>query len=145
MKIFNKRARFDYRLEKGIFEAGISLTGGEAKSIRTGHADLSQSLARILKGEAYLINANIPIAKAPNYNATRTRKLLLHKDEIVSISTKMKQQKLTLVPTKVYTKGRLIKVGLALGKPKRKFEKRQAIKRKDIEREIAQQLKNKNF
>ena len=144
MRILNKRAKFEYILDEGRFEAGIVLSGGEAKSVRTGHADLSQSLGRTLKGEVYLINANIPVLGAQNYDAARTRKLLLHKQEIISISTKMKQRKLTLVPIKMYTKVRLIKVELALGKPKRKFEKRQAIKKKDIEREIAQSLREQS-
>jgi len=144
MRISNKRANFEYQLQGDRFEVGIALTGGEAKAVRTGHADLSRALARVLNGEAYLINANIPVSGAKNYNATRTRKLLLHKEEIVSISTAVKQQKLTLVPTRLYTKGHLIKLDLALGKPKRKFEKKEAIKRKDIEREIARELKIKN-
>lgn len=142
MAIINKRARYEYSLTEEKVEAGISLSGGEAKAIREGHADLSQSVARIMEGEVYLINANIPVVGAKNYLSTRSRKLLLHKEEIVSISTKAKQQKLTLVPTKMYTKGRLVKLELALGKPKRKFEKRQQIKKKDIEKELAQELKN---
>jgi len=141
MKILNKKARFDYKLEKDRLEAGLVLSGGEAKAVRTGHADLSQSVARILNGEAWLINANIPIQGAKNYTSTRSRKLLLHRLEIVSILTKMKQRKLTLVPLSLYNKARLIKLKLALGKPKRKFEKRQAIKAKDIEREIAKELR----
>lgn len=141
MAIINKRARYEYSLTEDRFEAGISLSGGEAKAIREGHVDLSQSVARVMGTEAYLINANIPVAGAQNYVSTRTRKLLLHKKEIVSISTKAKQGKLTLVPTKLYTKGRLVKLELALGKPKRKFEKRQQIKKKDIERELAAELK----
>ena len=142
MAIINKRARYEFSLTEEKVEAGISLSGGEAKAIREGHADLSQSVARIMEGEVYLINANIPVVGAKNYLSTRSRKLLLHKEEIVSISTKAKQQKLTLVPTKMYTKGRLVKLELALGKPKRKFEKRQQMKKKDIEKELAQELKN---
>src|SRR3989304_1208626 len=121
MHIFNKRARFSYKLEPERVEAGLSLSGGEAKAVRTGHADLSQSTARILNGELYLINANIPVVGAKNYTATRSRKLLLHKEEIYSLATKSKQRKLTLVPIKLYTKGRLIKLELALGKPKAKY------------------------
>lgn len=141
MKVFNKRAKFDYKLEEDKLEAGLSLSGGEAKAVRTGHADLTQSIARILNGEAWLINANIPITGAKNYTSTRSRKLLLHRTEILSIATKMKQRKLILVPLSLYTKGRLIKLKLALGKPKRKFEKRQAIKAKDIKRELAREFK----
>lgn len=141
MKIPNRRARFDYILEPDRYEAGVSLTGGEAKAIRTGHADISQSVARIVDGQAYLINANVPVSGATKYDSKRTRKLLLHRDEIVSIGVKMKQRKLTLVPLKVYTKGRFVKFELALGRAKRKFEKKEAIKKKDIEREVERELK----
>lgn len=143
MVIFNKRARFEYQLEEEKVEAGISLTGGEAKAVRTGHADLSQSVSRIINGEVWLINANIPIAGAKDYDSTRSRKLLLHGGEILSLATKMKQRNLTLVPTKMYNKGHLIKIELALGKSKRKFEKKEAIKEKDIELELARQIKNR--
>lgn len=144
MKIVNKKARFNYNLlEK--FEAGISLIGAEAKVLRKGRADISQSFAKIIDGEVYLINASIPIPDKKDYRPTRARKLLLHKDEVVSIESKIKAKKLTLVPTMVYTKGRLIKVEIALAKSKRKFEKKEAIKRHDIEREVAQELKNRKI
>ena len=141
MKIANKRANYEYKLEGDRVEAGISLSGGEAKAIRTGHADINQSVARIVNDEAFLINANIPVIGAQNYSSTRSRKLLLHKKEILSLTTKMKQFKLTLVPINLYNKGRLIKITLALAKPKRKFEKKEAIKRKDIERELEKEFK----
>jgi len=143
MKIPNKRARYEYSLEPDRFEAGLVLSGGEAKAIRTGHADLSRSVARILNGEGWLINANIPFEGARKYNPTRSRKLLLHKQEITSILTKMKQRRLTLVPVSLYTTGRLVKLALALGKPKRQFEKKEAIKRKDIQRDIERELRLK--
>jgi len=140
MEIYNKRAKFDYQLfEK--FEAGISLLGGEAKSLRAKRVDLSRSYAKILGNEAVLINANIPIEGKKDYDSTRTRKLLLHKQEIISILSKIKAQKLTLVPVKLYNKGRIFKVEIALAKSKRKFKKKEEIKRRDIEREVAQQLK----
>lgn len=143
MSILNRRAKFEYALEPERFEAGVSLSGGEAKAIRGGHADISQSVARVVNGEIYWINANIPVQGAVKYDVKRTRKLLLHRDEIVGLATKMKQRKLTLVPIKVYTKGRLVKLELALGKPKRKFEKRETIKRKDIKRELAREFRVK--
>jgi SsrA-binding protein len=143
MKIFNKKARFEYFLEPERIEAGLSLSGGEAKAIRTGHLDLSQAVARVLNGEIFLINANIPILGAKKYVSTRMRKLLLHKKEILSLGTKMKQRKLTLVPISMYTKGHLVKLQLALGKPKAKYEKKEAIKKKDIERELEQEFKNR--
>ncbi len=140
MRIYNKKANFNYNLFNK-FEAGISLIGGEVKALRKGNVDLSQSFAKIINGEVYLINASIPIDGKKNYKPTRGRKLLLHKDQIISIQSKIKAKKLTLVPTKVYTKGRLVKVQIALAKSKRKFEKRRVLKKKDIEREIERQLK----
>ena len=89
----------------------------------------------------YLVNASIPIEGKKDYDPRRSRKLLLHKNQIVSITTKTKAKRLTLVPTKVYTKGRLVKAEIALAKSKKKFEKKQILKKKDIEREIEQQLK----
>lgn len=140
MRVINKQAKFNYKLFDK-YEAGISLLGAEVKVVRKGNVDLSRSFAKIIGGEAYLINANIPVAGKKNYDSARTRKLLLHKDEIVSIKTKIKAKKLTLVPTMLYTKGRLVKAEIALAKTKRKFEKKEAIKKKDIEREIEQELK----
>ena len=78
-----------------------------------------------------------------NYDPTQSRKLLLHRTELTSLITKMKQKKLTLIPTKVYTKGRLVKLEIALAKTKRKFEKKESIKRKDLEREIERELRQK--
>jgi len=141
MRIYNKRARFEYELTGEKVEAGISLRGAEAKAIRERHADLSQSHVRILNGEAFLINANIPVTGLQNYDSTRIRKLLLHKKQILSLLTKSKQQKLQIVPLNIYNKARLIKVGLELGKPKRKFEKKEAIKRRDIDRDIEKEFK----
>ncbi len=88
----------------------------------------------------FLINANIPVVGV-KYEPTRTRKLLLHKREIVSIETKAKQRKLTLVPVALYNHGRLFKLEIALGKSNRKFEKREKVKKKDIERELEREFK----
>ncbi len=140
MRIFNRKARFNYKLFDR-YETGISLIGGEVKAIKDGRADISQAYAKIIDNEAYLINANITVANAKEHKPTRTRKLLLHKKEIASIQAKLKAKKLTLVPVKMYTKRSLIKLELALAKPKRKFEKKEAIKKKDIEREIQRELK----
>jgi SsrA-binding protein len=140
MRIFNRKAKFNYKLLE-TFEAGISLNGGEVKAIRRGNVNLSQSYAKVIGDEIYLINANIPVEGKKDYDPTRARKLLLHKDEIISINAKIKAKKLTLVPTKVYTNRKLVKVEIALAKSKRKFEKRQAIKKKDIEREIEREVR----
>jgi SsrA-binding protein len=141
MRIFNKRARFEYELTGEKVEAGLSLRGAEARAIREGHADLSQAHIRILNGEAFLINANVPVTGLQNYDSTRIRKLLLHKKQIVSLLTKSKQQKLQIVPLSLYNKKRLIKVGLELGKAKRQFEKKEAIKRRDIDRDIEKEFR----
>jgi SsrA-binding protein len=139
MRIINKKAKFNYKLfEK--YEAGISLTGIEVKTLLNGQADISNAYVKMIKGEVYLVNANIPINDSKK-NPTRTRKLLLHKKEITSIWSKIRQKQLTLVPTKIYNKGRKIKLEFALAKGKRKFEKRQNIKKKEIEREIERNLK----
>jgi SsrA-binding protein len=136
MKIINKKARFNYNLfEK--YEAGISLNGKEVKAFRKGSVDLGQSYGKIIDDEAYLINANFSV----DTDQTRTRKLLFHKKEIVSILTKIKAKKLTFVPTKMYTKGPKIKVELALAKAKKKFEKKELLKRRDIERDAEKELR----
>jgi SsrA-binding protein len=140
MRVINRRARYDYRLFDK-YEAGVSLTGVEVKAIRNGRANISSAYAKIINSEIYLVNANIQAKGVKDYDPLRTRKLLLNKAEIISIQTKIKQKKLTLVPTKLYTRGRLIKIEIALAKTKRKFEKKEAIKKKDIEREIAKELK----
>lgn len=141
MRIFNKRAKFEYELTGEKVEAGLSLRGAEAKSIRENRADLSQSHVRIMGTEAFLINANIPVSGTKDNDPTRIRKLLLHKGEILSLLTKSKQKKLQIVPISLYNKHRLIKLGLELGKPKRKFEKKEAIKRHDIDRDIEKEFK----
>jgi len=141
MRLFNKKARFEYELTGEGIEAGLSLKGAEAKSIREGRGDLSQSFAKVMGNEIYLVNANIPARGIEKYDATRTRKLLLHHQEILSLATKMKQKKLQIVPIRLYNKGRLIKLYLELGKPKRQFEKKETIKRRDIARDIEKELK----
>lgn len=141
MKIYNKKARFDYQLFDRI-EAGLMLNGSEAKAIHTGHADISRSFARMVGGELFLLNANIPVTSPPQgYNPLRSRKLLVHKKELFGLAVRMKQQKLTLVLTSLYTKGRLIKAELALAKSKRKFEKKQTLKARDIQRDVDRELK----
>lgn len=138
MKIVNRRAHFDFELQDRI-EAGINLTGAEVKAVRLGHADLTGSFIRIRGSEAYLVNAKIfpyQFARPENYDETRTRKLLLHKKEIFSLKAKTDGANLTIVPVSLYTSATYIKVELALAKPKRKANKKEAIKRKDLDREL---------
>ncbi len=131
----NRKARFEYQIFESL-EAGIVLLGGEVRTFRDKRVTISDSYAKIIGSEIYLVNVNIPIAGKKDYDPQRSRKLLLKKDQIISISSVIKAKKLTLVPLKMYTKGRLIKVQLALAKSKRKFEKKQSLKEKDLEREI---------
>lgn len=143
MKIINRKASYDYEIEEK-FEAGINLYGAEVKAARLGHADLTGSFARIMGNEAYLINAKIfpyEYARPQEYDPKRTRKLLLHKKQIIAIKSKTEGANLTIVPVSMYTRNNLIKIELALGKPKKKFEKKEAIKRKDVERDIEEALK----
>lgn len=140
MKIANRRALYDYEIREKL-EAGINLLGAEVKAVKLGHADLSGSHVRITGSEAYLINARIfpyQYARPENYDERRTRKLLLHKKEIMALKSKMDGQNLTLVPLLMYTTGGLIKLELALAKGKKQYEKKQAKKKKDLDRELEQ-------
>jgi SsrA-binding protein len=145
MKITNRKAPFDYQLFDR-FEAGINLVGAEVKAVREGHVDLTGSFVRIIGSEAYLVNANIfpyKYARPETYDERRTRKLLLHKKEIISLKSKMDGSSLTVVPVSMYTTHGLIKVELALARSKKKFEKRESIKKKDINRQIEEELKRR--
>ena len=142
MKVFNKKASFEYELTSEKIEAGLVLKGIEAKAFRDGRINLSSAHVRVLDGEIYLINANIVANNVKGYEPTRMRKLLLHKNEILSIITKIKQKKLHLVATMMYNSKSRIKLELVLGKPKRKFDKKESIKKKDVQRDIDRELKN---
>lgn len=141
MKKINRKARYDYEILE-TFEAGVALTGLEVKAVKAGNIDLKGAHVKEVDGEIYLINANIS-GSGEDYKPTRTRKLLLHKDQIISILSKIKGKKLTLVPVSVYTTRGLVKVEIALAKPKRKFEKRKKIKERDIKRDIERELKDR--
>ena len=140
----NKKASFNYELlEK--FEAGISLRGTEAKSIRQGKVSLKESYAEIKGGEAFLVNCHIsPYESASwfNHEPRRERKLLLHRREIKRLTGKIQEKGLTLVPTKVFfnDKGK-VKIEVALAKGKRAYQKREAIRERDRDRELRAELK----
>ena len=142
MKIYNKRAKFKYHILEKV-EAGIVLTGAEIKSLRSGRADLSESFARVVNGEVFLVNAHIfPwIGTEKLVDPRRQRKLLLHKKQILNWQGKIAGGKLALVPLSIYIKGNLAKVELALAKTKAKFDKRAALKKKTVERDIERQLR----
>lgn len=148
MKIFalNKRATFDYQILE-TFEAGLVLKGHEVKSIKNGHISLQGSYVVIKNNEAFLINATISPYQPKNvpkdYNPTRTRKLLLHKKEIKYLIGKSKELRLTLVPIKVYTKKDIIKLEFGVGRGKRKVDKREIIKKREVEKEIERKMKSR--
>src|SRR5258708_38027195 len=142
MKIDNKRAFFDYEILEKI-EAGINLFGAEVKAIRLGHADLSGSFVRIMGSEAYLVNAKIfpyKYAAQEGYDERRTRKLLLHKSEIIGLKSRIEGSKLALVPLSMYTTKSFIKVQVGLGKGKKEYDKRAKIKKRDIQRATEQEI-----
>ncbi|MBI2641835.1 SsrA-binding protein SmpB [Candidatus Roizmanbacteria bacterium] len=149
MKIVNRKFHRDYQeLEK--YEAGIALSGPEVKSVRMSRMRLEDSFVKILGSEAYLVNAQISLyerARIPGYDDRRTRKLLLHKKELIRLKTKLQSSKdLTIVPVSCYNKGDLIKLGIALAKGRKNLDKRRLEKNKDIrrreEREIKEYLKS---
>lgn len=145
MRVVNRRAAFFYfLLEK--FEAGIVLTGPEVKAVKAKRIDLNESFVRLKDHEAWLHNAYIhSYSPAGNqqHHPTRPRKLLLHKRELLKLAQKTKQKGLTIVPVACYTKGRNIKLEIALAKGKKEFQKREAKKRKDLDRETARELSSR--
>src|SRR5579859_6439645 len=138
MQIVNKGALYDYDVIER-FEAGINLLGAEVKAIKLGHADLTGSHVRIVGSEIYLINAKIfpyQYARPEVYDEKRTRKLLMHKKEITALRSKTEGSRLTIVPLSLYTiKNNLIKAEIVIARGKREFDKRQAIKKRDLNRE----------
>lgn len=142
MKIINRRASFDYEIFDK-FEVGVVLTGAEVKSLFANQATLDEAYVKMIGGEAFLVNAHIhpyQYADVRKIDPKRTRKLLLHKRELLALTNKMKQKNLILVPLAWYNKGNQIKLEIALAKPKKKWEKREAIKRQDLAREAELEL-----
>jgi SsrA-binding protein len=142
----NKHVSHDYAiLEK--FEAGLALQGSEVKSIRDGRISLKESYAEVKNGEVFLVNCHIsPYAAANIFNHAplRDRKLLLHRREIKRLAGKTQERGLTLVPTRVLINDRgKIKLELALARGKREYEKREAIKKRDTDREIRAEIKKR--
>lgn len=144
-KIINRRAGYDYQLlEK--FEAGIALTGAEVKSVKAGHMKLEEAFVQVRDNEAWLVNAHIhPYAFADNrdYDSRRSRKLLLHKNELLKIAQQIAQHGLTIVPIACYNKHNRVKLEIALAKGKKKYEKKEVLKRKDLQREVESDLRIK--
>lgn len=140
----NKKAYFDYQISETL-EAGIVLSGQEVKSAKTGGIQLTGAYAKTLAGEIFLINGHIkPYKHASNlsgYDPTRTRKLLLHKSEILKLQGRLQEKGLTLLPLEAYTHRGKIKIKLGLGKAKKKTDKREAIKKRETEKKIRQIIK----
>lgn len=141
----NKKAYFNYEILES-FEAGIELKGFEVKAVKSGLASLTGAFATIHDSQIFLTNFQIqpyqPKNTPADYNPTRSRRLLLNKKEITYLASKMPAERLTLVPLKLYTKGNLVKVELGLARGKRKYEKREAIKKRDVKKEIGRTLKS---
>lgn len=146
MEILNRRANYDYFIED-TYEAGIVLTGTEIKSLRKGKANIKDSYAIIRNDEIYLLNAHISSyeqANQFNHDENRTRKLLLHKKEILKLRDKLLKEGYTLIPLKMYFKENNLKVLIGVCKGKKNFDKREAIKKRENDREIRKTLKELN-
>ena len=142
MRIVNKQVNLKDIQEK--IEAGVVLLGSEVKAIRLGHADLNGSYVKIIGSEAYLINAKIfpyKFSRTDNYDERRTRKLLLHKKEILSLKSRLDQGNFSLVPTSLYIKNGNIKLEIVLGRGQKAYEKRKDSKRRVLDRVAERELK----
>ena len=144
----NPKASFDYEiLDK--YEAGMELTGPEAKSIKTNGISLKAAYVRIMSdGSVLLINSHISKYKPAfsaqmHYDPERSRNLLLHKREVVKLFGKVKERGLTIIPLKVYLKGKFIKIEIGLAKGKKLYDKRESIKKRDVERDMKRELRGK--
>ncbi|HUT22103.1 MAG TPA: SsrA-binding protein SmpB [Candidatus Bipolaricaulota bacterium] len=145
--VYNKQAHFDYEiLEK--FEAGLKLTGAEVKAVKAGGINLKGSYVTLKqqpKTEVFLINAHIskykPAGEQPEYDPTGSRKLLLRKEEINKLTGILRQKGLTFVPLRVYTKHNLVKLEFGVGRGKKRFEKKDSIKKRENDRKIERAMK----
>lgn len=143
LSILNKFATVDFKVEEKL-EAGIVLLGSEVKAVKQGHADINGSHIKIIGNEAFLVNTKIfpyKFSRVDAYEESRMRKLLLHKKELLSLRTKLTQGNYTIIPTKLYTTNGLIKIQIAIAKGKKQYEHKADIKKRDIDRDIAQELK----
>lgn len=143
MEILNRKARYDYEIEE-TYEAGIVLTGTEIKSIREGKVNIKDSYAMIRNNEIYLLNTHISQYKEGNifnHEEDRTRKLLLHKKEILKLRDKLEVEGYTLVPLKIYFVKNKAKVLIGVAKGKKNYNKKETIKERDIKREMERNFK----
>lgn len=143
MEILNRKVRYDYEIED-TYEAGIVLTGTEIKSIRMGKVNIKDSYAIIRNNEIYLLNTHISLYEEGNrfnHDEDRTRKLLLHKKEILKLKDKLEIEGYTLVPLKIYFVKNKAKVLIGVAKGKKNYNKKETIKERDIQREMEKSLK----
>ncbi len=143
MEIINRKAKHDYFIED-TYEAGIVLKGTEVKSIRNGQANLKDSYCIIRNNEIFILNMHISHYKEGNifnHDETRTRKLLLHHKEILKLHNKIKLEGFTIIPLKLYFKGNYVKILIGVAKGKKDYDKRETIKKRDVEREIRKTMK----
>lgn len=142
--IVNKRVKHEYEILES-YEAGIVLKGSEVKSIREGRVSFTDSFVRIKNGEVWLCNLHIApySSSTENYDPKRDRKLLLHKKQITRLTGVLSQRGLTLLPLRIYFKKNKAKVEVVLAKGKRKYDKREKLKRKDMEREMKREIKER--
>ena len=141
----NRKAYHNYHILDSV-EAGIALTGTEIKSIRAGRVNLGDAYVRPEDGELWLVNAHIARYDAGSYlshEPTRPRKLLLHRKQIDILTSKVLEKGQTLVPTRLYIKGSIAKVEVALAKGKKLYDKRESISRREVERELARAIKSR--
>ena len=142
----NKKTKFNYEILES-FEAGIELIGIEVKSVRSGKASLDGAHVLVRGGEAFLVGATIapyqPNNTPKDYSPMRNRRLLLTQKELSRLGGEEKTKGLTIVPLSIYNKGRKIKVAIAVVRGKKKFDKRESIKKRETDREIRRTLKNK--
>ena len=142
--ILNKNAKREYEISDTLI-AGVVLSGAEVKTLREGRGSLRDAYAKIINGELFLVGADIPQYKnyaGRDYDAKRSRKLLIKADELFKLIKKIEGKPLTLVPIKLFFKGRWVKCEIGVGKGKREWEKREDIKKRDVQREMAKAMKN---
>ena len=145
MEIVNRKARHDYFIEEE-YECGIALVGTEIKSIRQGSCNFNDSYVIVRKNELYILNMHIGLYKEGNifnHEETRTRKLLMHKREILKLNDKIRLEGYTLIPLKLYFKNNKAKVLIGLCKGKKDYDKRETIKERDIKRTLEKVNKNR--
>jgi len=145
MRITHRKASFEYEILERL-EAGVELTGSEVKSLAGGNASLEGSFVKVIGSEVYLVNAQIApykFSRVEGYDPKRTRKLLLHKKEIISLNNRVEGGRLTLIPLSWYNKGPRFKLEVGLARGKKQYEKREKKQKEDQKRELERDFRGK--